>query len=93
MLRQSRARLQYLNELCRRHGVQFVLVVPPALDKGGEILLKAGDLERIDVDSPIPLLTLGPEYFLPDHFHLNEKGQGMFTEALARDLRSRFGTR
>lgn len=92
MLRQSRARLQYLNELCRRHGVQFVLVVPPALDKGGEILLKAGDLQGVDVDAPISLLSLTPEYFLADHFHLNERGEALFTEALAHDLRARFGS-
>ncbi len=93
MLQQSRARLQNLNELCHSYGVQFTLVVPPALASGGEILLKAGDLQGIDVDAPIPLLSLGPEYFLADHFHVNEKGAALFTEALARDLRARLGKR
>jgi len=90
LLEQSRTRLQTLDQLCRRYGVQFVLVVPPALGTGSTILLKAGELQGVDVDAPVPLVSLGPEYFLADHFHLNEKGEALFTEALARDLRTRF---
>jgi hypothetical protein len=93
MLQQSRVRLQSLNELCRKNGVQFTLVVPPALGTGGEILLKAGELQGVDVDAPIPMQSLGAEYFLADQFHLNEKGSALFTEALARDLRARFSSR
>jgi hypothetical protein len=84
----SRIRLRALNELCRRNGSDFVFIVPPALSTEGNLLLKAGALEQVDIDAPIAMGTLGSEYFM-DRFHLNEKGAAVFTQALSHDIRSR----
>jgi hypothetical protein len=91
VIARSRIRLRALHELCRRNGSDFVLVAPPALSQEGELLLKAGALEHVDVDAPIALGALGPEFF-QDRFHLNEKGAEVFTQALARDIRSRLNS-
>jgi len=90
MLGESRARLRNLDRLCRENGVEFVLVLPSALTDRNDLLLKAGALEGVEVVAPIASRSLGPEFFL-DNFHLNEKGAAVFTEALDRDLRTRFG--
>ena len=87
-LAQSRTRLRALNDLCQSNGSAFVLVLPPALTREGELLFKAGALEHVDVDVPVALGSLGPEFF-QDRFHLNGKGAHVFTQALARDLHSR----
>ena len=90
MVAASRVRLTQLNELCRNNGAQFMFVLAPALSNSNDLLLKAGALEGVDVDSPLPSLSLGPEFYM-DRYHLNEKGAAIFTEALAHDLRARFG--
>ncbi len=87
-IQQSRLRLRAIMKLCQDYHVDFVLVVPPALKHHDELLAKAGSLENVTVDIPVPLGSLGPEYFL-DGFHLNEKGAKIFTDALARDLKTR----
>ena len=63
--------------------VQFLL------KRRDELLAKAGTLENIPADIPIPLGSLGTKYFL-DGFHLNPKGAKVFTLAVARDLKTRF---
>jgi hypothetical protein len=85
---QSRIRLRALNDLCRRHGARFVLLVPPALTNEGEALVKAGALEHVDVAIPVSLGSLGPEFYR-DRFHLNEKGAEVFTKALEREILTR----
>jgi len=90
MLRESRARLRQIDKLCRENGAQFVLVVPPLMTDINDLLLKAGSLEGVEVVAPIASHALGPEFYL-DAFHLNEKGATVFTEALTRDIRTRFG--
>jgi hypothetical protein len=92
MLQESRIRLKQIDELCRQNGAQFVLVLPPALGDRSDLLLTAGSLEGVDVVAPIASGALGVEFFL-DHFHVNEKGAALFTEALERDLRARFESR
>ena len=86
-VQQSRLRLRAIMKLCQDNHVDFVFVVPPALKRHDELLAKAGSLENVTVDIPVPLGSLGPEYFL-DGFHLNEKGAELFTDALARDLQA-----
>jgi hypothetical protein len=94
MIAQSRVRLQRLKQLCEQNGVDFVLLLPPELNNQNNLILaKAARLENVDVDVPVAEGTLGPEFFQPDHFHLNEKGAAIFTDALTRDLRSRLVNR
>jgi hypothetical protein len=89
-LQQSRLRLRAIMKLCRDYHADFIFVVPPSLKRRDELLAKAGSLENVNVDFPVPLGSLGPEYFR-DAFHLNEKGAELFTDALAHDLKTRFG--
>ena len=92
MLAQSRERLRALDQLCRQNGVRFVLLIPPALGGRSDILLQAGTLDHIDVDAPIALGSLGPEFFRADRYHLNKKGATVFTDAIVRDLRARLNS-
>lgn len=87
-IQESRLRLRAIMKLCQDYHVDFVLVVPPSLSLRDALLAKAGKLENVAVDIPVPLGSLGPEYFL-DGFHLNEKGAELFTDTLARDLKTR----
>ena len=91
MLGESRARLRQIDKLCRDNGAQLVFVIPPSLSNRDELLLKAGALEGVAVDMPVAYGTFGPDFYR-DHFHLNDKGAAVFTEALARDLRTRFAS-
>jgi hypothetical protein len=91
IIAESRVRLHALRELCLRNGVDLVFLVPPALDareEPEEPILRAGALERVDIDIPIHVGVLGPEFYM-DRFHLNPKGALVFTDALARDLDQR----
>jgi hypothetical protein len=92
MIAQGRVRLRQLKLLCQENDVDFVLLLPPALNRNNEVLVKAAGLENVNVESPVPENTLGPEFFQADRFHLNEKGAAIFTEGLVRDLRSRLAT-
>jgi hypothetical protein len=85
-LQESRMRLRTILKLCHDYHVDFVLVVPPSLSRRDELLVNAGALENVATEIPIPLGSLGPEFFR-DRAHLNEKGAELFTDALARDLR------
>jgi hypothetical protein len=89
-LYETRLRLRTIMKLCQEYRVDFVFVVPPSLKLRDELLATAGTLENIPVDIPVPLGSLGPKYFL-DGFHLNPKGAEVFTTALSRDLKTRFG--
>jgi len=84
-LEESRQRVRAIMQLCRAYNVDFVLVIPPSLKRHDELLAQAAALENVAVDTPLPLGSLGPEFFR-DRFHLNEKGAALFTDALARDL-------
>ncbi|MGH9529888.1 MAG: hypothetical protein ACRD2S_08235, partial [Terriglobales bacterium] len=88
--KEARHRLADLRNLCRENGAEFVLLVPPALSDRNEALEKAAILENIEVETPVTEVPLTDEFFLPDRFHLNERGQKLFTDALLRDLQSRF---
>ena len=56
-----------------------------------EFLTRSGALEGVAVDMPVAFGAFGPDFYR-DHFHLNDKGAAVFTEALARDLRTRFAS-
>ena len=89
-LSETRLRLRAIMQLCQAYHVDFVFVVPPSLKFRDETLSKAGTLENVPVDVPVPLGSLDRKYFL-DGFHLNPQGAALFTEALARDLKTRLG--
>jgi hypothetical protein len=88
MIAQLRVRLRRLQVLCQENGVEFVLLIPPALNRNNETLQKAASLENVEVEAPVAENTLGPEFFQADRFHLNDKGSAIFTDGLVRDLRS-----
>jgi hypothetical protein len=93
MIAQARVRLRQLKQLCQENGVEFVLLLPPALNHNTEIQRKAASLGNVEVDSPVPGDVLAPEFFQADRFHLNEKGSAVFTDGLIRDIRSRLARR
>lgn len=91
VMEQTRSRLATLRDLCRENGVEFVLLVPPAFaDRNNDVLKKAAFLENVGVEAPVTNVPLTAEFFLADRFHLNGQGQRLFTDALLRDLQSRF---
>lgn len=91
LVSQARVRLSAIRELCRQHGVEFVLLIPPSLARNNDLLASAAGLERVNFEYPLPLGSVGPEFFRADGNHLNEKGAEIFTDALARCLRARLG--
>ena len=81
-------RIRALNELCRRNGALFILVLPPLpTTTNAEIAAveEAGRRAGVPVISPIGPNELGPQYF-PDGMHLNEEGALKFTGSLSSDL-------
>lgn len=70
--------------------MKLVLLIPPSLGRYNDLLASAAGLEHISVDYPLPLGTMGPEFFA-DGTHLNAKGAAIFTDAIARCLRARLG--
>jgi hypothetical protein len=79
----SADRLWALDQLCRANGANFVLVVPPSYQKGGETLLQAGRDRGVTVLVPVADGEFDTSYFESDGFHLNEKGAQVFTNKLA----------
>jgi hypothetical protein len=92
LVAKARAHTQALQQLCRQYGVELIILVPPSLGRYNDLLVSAAELEHVKVDDPLPFGSLGPEFFRPDGSHLNEKGAMVFTEALARSLRTRLLT-
>ena len=85
----AQARLRAMEELCRQSGVELILLIPPALGGRNGLLASAATLQKVDYDYPFAAGSLGPEFFRADHYHLNEKGAALFTEALSRYLQGR----
>jgi hypothetical protein len=80
-------RLIQLRELCRNHGAELVFVIPPSNEDMGTatVLQAAADL---GVQTLIPIAPgVLPLSDYSDRFHLNAKGAGKFTPALAAGLR------
>ena len=82
-----RERLRRMDELCKRYGSRFVLLIPPTMVGGEEAAVRAGALTGVQVLYPIPASKLRPEDFEEDGFHLNGSGARIFSEALAGELR------
>jgi len=93
LVREARARLSAIQQLCRQHNVELVLLIPPSLLRYNDLLASAASLQNIDFDYPLPFGTLGPTMFRPDGNHLNDKGAAVFTETIARCLRARLAKR
>jgi hypothetical protein len=88
----GRSRLRAFRELCWQNGADFILLVPPAISGQDELLAEAGALEGVEVDTPVAKGKLGPAFFR-DGTHLNGRGAGIFTDALAHDLRVRLNSK
>lgn len=89
LVRKARTHLIAIQQLCHQHGVELVLLIPPALARYNDLLASAAGLEHVAFDYPLPRGALGPEFFRADGSHLNEKGAAVFTDAIARCLRAR----
>jgi hypothetical protein len=88
VLREERVtkRLLELRQICTQHGAELVVVLPPALqDSGVNVLLQAATANGIELLSPIAPGVLPPSDY-SDNFHLNSRGAGKFTLALAAGL-------
>lgn len=84
----ARKRVNAIQQLCGQNGIEFVLLIPPSLNRNNDLLASAASLQHVNFDYPLPVGELGPEYFL-DGAHLNPKGAAVFTDAVARCLRAR----
>src|SRR5258708_33551603 len=82
----AQQRLPELAQLSRQHGVQIVLLVPPALrpDHSAEIQ-QIGEKAGVPVWVPSPPGDFPPSYFR-DGFHLNAVGSGIFTARVSKQL-------
>src|SRR5262249_5163591 len=80
-------RLSQLQDLCAQHSAELVVVLPPArLNLGAEAVLQAAAANEVKILSPIAPGGL-PSSDFSDNFHLNARGAGKFTPALAVGLR------
>jgi hypothetical protein len=84
----ARDRLAAIQHLCTQYGVELVLLIPPSLTRYNDLLASAARLQNVSFDDPMPVGTLGPEYFM-DGVHLNPTGAVLFTNAVAGRLRAR----
>lgn len=89
LVAKARSRLDAIRILCGRYGVDLVLLIPPSLTRGNELLASAATQQNVDFEFPFPPGTLGPQMFQADRSHLNDKGAVIFTDAITRCLRTR----
>lgn len=88
LVRTARSRLESIQRLCDHYGVPLVLLIPPALGRYNNLLATAAELQHMNFEYPIPVGTIGPEFFA-DGTHLNQRGAVLFTDAIARFLQAR----
>jgi hypothetical protein len=84
-------RLRAIDEVCRRNGARFVLVVPPSpspAEAQFDALKQAGSLSGVDVLAPAEKEEFTADLF-SDGLHLNRVGEGKFTLLLASSLKQR----
>ncbi len=80
-------RLAQLRQLCAQHGVELVVVLPPARqDSGVSVVLQAAAANEVKMLLPIPPGVL-PVSDYSDNFHLNSRGARKFTPVLAAELK------
>lgn len=88
LIKTARVRLQSLQGLCTQYGVRLVMLIPPALGRYNDLQASAAHLQHIPFEYPIPVGTIGPEFFA-DGTHLNTRGAALFTGAIERFLHTR----
>lgn len=80
-------RLRDLNSIARRHGIPFVLLLPPALHEDGDVpLVEAGCRIGVPVLRPLAPAELTAAEFR-DGFHASKEGAAQYTERLSPALR------
>jgi hypothetical protein len=80
-------RMLQLRDLCTQHGADLVVVLPPARQATGvDVILQAAAENAVKLLLPIAPGEL-PSSDYSDNFHLNSRGAGKFTPALAVGLR------
>ena len=88
------SRLREFGTLCRQYGVNCLYVIPPTDSQDDSLatprLLQAGESAGINGAAPVAGTELGEDKYI-DGYHLNDKGQKIFTAALANYLKKRIG--
>lgn len=79
-------RLRATRELCEANGSKFLFLIPPMRERGDGEMLAASGLAHVHALRPIPNYSLDASYYLPDMYHLNDKGARVFTAAVIREL-------
>jgi hypothetical protein len=84
----AQRRLPELAALAREHGVQIVVLFPPALKENYSL-----DIQQVgaSLDVPVWVPSLPGEFsrdLYMDGYHLNAKGAQIFTERLAQQIRA-----
>jgi hypothetical protein len=82
----SAERLKSLDQLCREHGVDFTLIVPPTSQNGAEVIVRTGRELGVRVIVPVSTGALNEEHYQNDRFHLNKRGAKIFTTQLGSAL-------
>jgi hypothetical protein len=87
LLAAAQQRLPELAALARTHGVQLVLLFPPALRENYSLdIQQLGATLNVPVWVPSPPGEFSPDLYR-DGFHLNPHGAEIFTTRLAQELR------
>ena len=87
LVREGLPRLQAMHQLCKDHGVGFVFLMPPSLepDQSAEVILAAATQAGIPTLLPYQTREL-PARDFQDGFHLNTRGEALFTRRLGPAL-------
>jgi len=75
-------RLIRLRMLCAQYNASFDFLLPPGFGTGSGGLVEAGRRTGTSVLIPVPQNSWKSDMFLPDNYHLNQKGAVRFTESL-----------
>jgi hypothetical protein len=89
MIPAMKERLLEMQQLCAANGAKFMFLIPPTQQPGDTAIVEAGRLTGVKVLHPVPNMSIGPDYYQEDQFHLNAKGNAYFTNALIETLRQR----
>ena len=91
LLGMAQQRLPELHDLAQTYGVKIVLLVPPTLRQD-----HSQDVKEMGDRMGVPVWVLSPPGEFPrdlfrDGLHLNLQGSGIFTERLAKQIRTEVG--
>jgi hypothetical protein len=88
LLGMAQQRLPELHDLAQTYGIKVVLLVPPTLHQDhSQEIQEMGDRIGVPVWVPSPPGEF-PRDLFRDGFHLNPQGAGIFTERLAKQIRT-----